>query len=310
MIVCYIQRTKSEGGIVMCMINVLWITNNSNAYAFLESETEFSVKLCDSVSQCVEILKHEKGVWDAVLISDICKSKPDSIARVDNISDANNEIRKFEIPYFFITERVKFSVYDEMVFEFILKGKRPYHIKNDKQALVTTLKEDVKSLPVSKIKAKYLTVCNFIDDPVKLNYLTSLLIRLEANDETLESDSSIGLPVRKVLEWLKKDSKYMKDKKVGDFDVKLQSHDTFSINDSMSKLSWNNFSLTFTRSNKVPEYIKRSMHACIRIANEMDHGYDLDKLVSTNYAPYVTRALIYELLNILYWCALQNQKEA
>ena len=101
----------------------------------------------------------------------------------------------------------------------------------------------------------------------------------------------------------------MKGKKVGDFDVELKSYDTFSIIDSMSKLSWNNFSLAFTRSTTVHEYIKRSMHACIRIANEMDHGSDLDKLVSMNYAPYVTRALVYELLNILNWCALQNQKE-
>ncbi len=309
MIVCYIQRTKYKGGIIMCMVNVLWITNNSNVYAFLESETDINVKLCDSVSECVEILMHEKGVWDAVLISDICKSKPDSIPRVDNISDANNEIKNFEIPYFFITERVKFSDYDEMVFDFILKGKRPYHIKKEKQALFATLKDEVKSLPVSKIKAKHRSIYEFIDDHVTQNYLTSLLIRLEANDETLEYDSSIGLPVRKILEWLKNDSKYMKGKKVGDFDVELKSYDVFSINDSMSKLSWNNFSLAFTRSTTAPEYIKRSMHACIRIANEMDHGSDLDKLVSTNYAPYVTRALVYELLNILNWCALQNKKE-
>ena len=231
------------------------------------------------------------------------------IARVNNISDAKNEIKKFELPYFFITERVEFSVYDEMVFDIILNGKRPYHIKNEKQALIATLKEEVKNLPVNKIKAKHRRIYEFIDDPVVQNYLTSLLIRLETNDETLEYDSSIGLPVRKVLEWLINDSKYLKGKKVGDFNVILKRHDTFSINDPMSKLSWNNFSLTFNRSTTVPEYIKRSMHACIRVANEMDHGYDLDKLVSTNYAPYVTRALIYELLNILYWCALQNQKE-
>ena len=292
------------------MFNVLWITNSCNVYAFIESETDLNVKLCDNVSECVEILKHEKGVWNAVLISDICKSKPDSIARVDNISDASNEIKEFELPYFFITEREEFSIYDEMVFNLILKGKRPYHINYEKQALIATLKEVVKSLPESKIKAKHRRIYEFIDDPVKQNYLTSLLLRLKANDETLEYDSSIGLPVRKILEWLKNDSRYMKGKKVGDFDVELESHDKFSINDPMPKLSWNNFSLTFTRSTTVPEYIKRSMHACIRVANEMDHGKDLDKLVSTNYAPYVTRALIYELLNILHWCALQNQKEA
>ena len=287
----------------MCMINVLWITSSCNAYAFLENESDFSVKLCDSVTECVEILKREKGVWDAVLISDICKSKPYSVARVDNMSDASNEIRNFELPYFFITERDKFSLYDEMVFNFILKGKRPFHIVNEKLTLFATLKEEVSQLPISKVKAKHWTICDFVDDPVTQNYLTSLLVRLEVNDETLENDSSIGLPVRKVLEWLKYYSKVMKGKKVGDFDVELRESDKFSKDDSLSKLSWNNFSLTFDRSTIVPEYIKRSVHACIRIANEMDHGHQLDKLIATHNAPYATRALIYDLLNILYWCA-------
>lgn len=288
----------------MCVINVLCITNSrNNVQAFIDNETDFNVKLCDNVKECVEILKHEKGVWDAVLISDICKSKPDSIARVNNMSDASNDIRYFELPYFFFTERDKFSVYDEIVFDIILKGKKPYHINNDKQVLVAALKEEVSLLPISKIKTKHWTICDFVDDPVTQNYLTSLLVRLEGNDETLENDSSIGLPVRKVLEWLKYYSKVMKGKKVGDFDVELRESDKFSTDDYLSKLSWNNFSLTFDRSTIVPEYIKRSVHACIRIANEMDHGHELDKLIATHNAPYATRALIYDLLNILYWCA-------
>ena len=124
----------------MCMINVLWINNNSHSYSALENEADIRVKLCDSVSECVEYLRHEKGVWDAVLISDICKSKPDGFAKVDNMSDANNEIRDFGIPFFFITDRTDFTLYDVMVFNFILKGERPFHIANDKQKLLPHLR--------------------------------------------------------------------------------------------------------------------------------------------------------------------------
>jgi hypothetical protein len=73
----------------------------------------------------------------------------------------------------------------------------------------------------------------------------------------------------------------------------------------------------------VPIHVQRCFHSCVTIANNGDHQipkesakeYEarisnplyVQKQIGEN-APYLNKALIYDLLNIIYWCASLDEK--
>ena len=52
----------------------------------------------------------------------------------------------------------------------------------------------------------------------------------------------------------------------------------------------------------IPVYIQRAIHSCVEITNPGSHRSKTDADVRDNKAPYLVRSLIYNMLDILYWC--------
>ena len=52
----------------------------------------------------------------------------------------------------------------------------------------------------------------------------------------------------------------------------------------------------------VPVYIQRAIHTCVDITNPGSHRSKTDADVKDGNAPYLIRSLIYNMLDILYWC--------
>jgi len=57
-----------------------------------------------------------------------------------------------------------------------------------------------------------------------------------------------------------------------------------------------------SKESNIPEYIKRSFHSIVSVTQEGSHGKTItDAAVRERQAPYLLRACLYELLNILNW---------
>ena len=52
----------------------------------------------------------------------------------------------------------------------------------------------------------------------------------------------------------------------------------------------------------IPIYIQRSIHSLVAITNPGSHRTETDDDVRDSKAPYLLRSLIFEMLNVLYWC--------
>ena len=59
----------------------------------------------------------------------------------------------------------------------------------------------------------------------------------------------------------------------------------------------------------IPVYIQRAIHSCVEITNPGSHRSETDSDVRDNKAPYLVRSLIYNMLDILYWCRLLPPKD-
>ena len=77
------------------------------------------------------------------------------------------------------------------------------------------------------------------------------------------------------------------------------------------------------KSNIVPCHVQRCFHSCVVIANNGNHQIPeeteksyknrignplfVHRQITSCQAPYLNKALVYDLLNILYWCATINK---
>jgi len=52
----------------------------------------------------------------------------------------------------------------------------------------------------------------------------------------------------------------------------------------------------------IPIYIQRAIHTCVEVTNPGSHRSKTDKDVAKGNAPYLIRSLIYNMLDILFWC--------
>ena len=59
----------------------------------------------------------------------------------------------------------------------------------------------------------------------------------------------------------------------------------------------------------IPIYVQRAIHTCVAVTNPGSHRTKTDSDVKDGRAPYLIRSLIYNMLDILYWCKNLPPKE-
>ena len=59
----------------------------------------------------------------------------------------------------------------------------------------------------------------------------------------------------------------------------------------------------------IPVYVQRAIHTCVAITNPGSHRTKTDADVKDGKAPYLIRSLIYNMLDILYWCRCIPSKD-
>ena len=59
----------------------------------------------------------------------------------------------------------------------------------------------------------------------------------------------------------------------------------------------------------IPVYVQRAIHTCVAVTNPGSHRTKTDADVKDGKAPYLVRSLIYNMLDILYWCRCLPSKD-
>lgn len=299
----------------MDKIKVLWMNNGEESYkAFItkSSLNNFNIATCSTSTECTKKIKREN--WDAILLDAKPKRTEWEVPQSNNLCEVYLDIMKacnHSIPVFivaidFLTDKLHREIARK------ISGDRFYELQTSFSQLYEDIKTEVENNENYVLRKKYGKIYDFymsINDSEEL--LMKLLRGLE--DGKLYKDPCIPGVVRLILD---------------DIMIYLNNENILPIKFTGSNLGECSIWLGDKKGDAkdiVPIHVQRCFHSCVEIANNGDHKIpketddDYKKRVSNPLyvqrqisdckAPYLNKALIYDLLNILYWCATFTETE-
>lgn len=297
-----------KGGYVMENIKVLWMNNGDESLLhFIEDGKSHGLDIftCRNITECFIKLNSNIASWEAIIINADCRIREEK-PKIGNLSNAIKRLRTNyrDIPRFVAVNDEKLTYNVRTRLKDILEEEEEYGLlQPSASSLFESIRTKVDNTPEAIVRKRHSKVLRFL--PEARDKLVRLLIKLESHDITCDSD--IPNVCRKILEKLQKSELFnnvyisngiyegLKNKHKNDGDYKFAT-------DVYNKLSPTDFSYAFGLAQNVPLHVKRSIFACTSIVNPGSHDSKTDILIEQGKAPYATRALIYELLNVLYWC--------
>ena len=297
----------------MDKIKVLWMNNGEDGllqYIELAKDYDLEITTCQCMRDCRHSLMDQNSNWKAVILNaDVKTTSPIEKPKVDGLGDAIRYLRdnKPEIPHFVVTSKDKLSSVENRIVNVILrKDEELYFLKTSFNQLFEALRLKVLNNPEYVVRKKYARVCDFCSEQI----LVDLLVKLEF--EEIQSDTEIPNKCRKMLEWIKNNTifgdVYLSEEMIRELVGHYKKYNKrFPYTKTYDELSLNDFSYAMDKSSKVPEFVKRSIHTCTSTLNSASHYTEIHSMIEREEVPYLNKSLICELLNILYWCSLQNK---
>ena len=256
-------------------LKVLWMNNgddNIQKYVVLGKKYNINITTCGCMRDCRHKLDNVLESWDAVMLNMEVKTTSCNVkASSKGLLDAIQSIKG--IPCFIVTAENQIDEIAKCILE--AHNKEPYFLNNETEVLFEHIRIEVSK----SLERRYAKLCDFCGEK-ELKKILALIDRVD-----IRTDTSIPNRCRQMLEWVK---------------------DSNIFESELKGLSLNDFSRYMGNAINLPEYVKRSLHACVSISNQGSHFTDTTKMISGGDAPYLTKSLIYDLLNILDWCASQN----
>ena len=303
-----------RGGYVMDKIKVLWM-NNGDEDLNVISKDACCVGIC--LQTCLNMGDFRKHLsngnfkeWQAVMVNAdyklYVKREKKYIRKVNNLDDDIRQIiRENGIPCFVVTDNDKVNPAVKLAFKSFTKE---FFLLQNSKYLFERIKSEVNEAPEMIIRKKYARICNYCTE----YRLIKLLLKLEGNDDAIQADTTVPNECRKMLEWVKGET-FFKSKNLSEHVIDRVEKRTRTHIEALTygELDLNQFSnaIDCTNSEVIPEYVKRSFHHCCNITQPASHHTAIDQLIGLNKVPYVNKSLIFDLLNIIYWCANQNQEK-
>lgn len=244
----------------------------------------FEITKCRFAVEGMKEYEKHLEQWSAVVLD--AKVLMESLDEVPNLKglrycrDRINELRtKRYVPMFVFTgqpDLISDDTFELMVEKFYSKG-------DDDDLLIEDIKTAADQLEETQIVRKYQTV--FDTWPESRHDLLRILKVLENEDWT---NNSVLNDIRKIQSDI-----FNRCYERGFCTIE---HDGSNVA-ACSKMMGQRYMESI-----VPVYIQRAMHLCADITNPGSHRTIIDEDVAKGKAPYLIRSLIYEMLNILYWC--------
>lgn len=286
-------------------IKVLWMNNgDSELLQFLSGASDFGISIvtCSTIAKCLMEIDSHDNKWDVVMIQEGHKTMVEEKNEKRESYNLNSNaltlkfwqsIEDNNISCFIVTDNERFNSMTKFSLKNYANG---FLLLNQKEELFNT----IKKAPNANLQKKYSIICDYCTD----SHLIPLLQVLE-NNKHIMPPTTIPNECRKLLEWIQQNSLFTGR----NIPISIKDHLKWPTKkdgypcETYDELSLNDFSKAVDRTNYVPEYVKRSLHHCCNITQDGSHLLSIDELLSKNMAPYVNKSLIYNLLNILHWCA-------
>lgn len=266
------------------------------------------ITTCRNMKECRQRLaNHNKEAWEAIILDAVPKMDNISEPTTKNLGIAFLQVKSEFGPPVFIVANNKEELNDREIYAAeCISGNRFYMLQDSTQLLYNEIVKVVGDNEEAIIRRKYEAIYDFY---MSINDSDELLIKLLKGLESdiLYKDPSIPGIVRLILDGIM---------------IYLNNENILPIKFTGSNLAkcstWLGDKYGEAKD-IVPIHVQRSFHSCVEIANNGDHQipkeseYDYEKRISNPLyvqkqisdckAPYLNKALIYDLLNILYWCA-------
>ena len=282
--------------------NIIWIDDDCDKYEeFILNALGEGIKIeaFKYGKKGIEALCNRIEAWDGVILDVKCLyDENDKLAGAGNFYKVRDELldikreKRSDIPYFVYSAQP--DLIGNELFEASLNGRKLYNKGKDQDAdaLLKDIKIEAEKLPETQIRHKYLS---FISDDRFQRIEAELIKILTAveNDET--NDPNVIMGCRQVLNWI---MPYLHET-VG---VLQRAFNESNLSECSMFLGQKEM------SNLVPIYIQRSLHSCVDVSNNGSHRVEVFNAVKDGKAPFLTRSTVFELLNILSWCATLSTK--
>lgn len=278
-------------------IKILWIDDQpaeEMVAAFASEDIEMIV--CKNYPDGIKWLTAYGSICDAVILDVNCKEtdcheevpsmKVFGQYRVEIIKlcESRNDV----IPYFIYTGGGYAGA--DSLNEFTIERKewwksidKVYYAKPaDFGKLINDIKEASQNRTLYKYKSKYADIFNSYIGKECESDIIDIIEGIENGNTT---DSSIPHKCRNVIESI---CKFLQDNRI--------VLEKFKTNIS-------EYSRDISKIYYIPNFVQRHFHSLSILANDGSHNYSMVKTsIEGNEAPYLNRALVFELFNLIIWC--------
>lgn len=273
-------------------IKVLWMNNGEEAtipYVAAALDYHIQIETYKTWAICRDVLSRNstqnKNVFEAIILNAHCKTLDNQVPNVLNLGLAIKWLERNckRLPYYVVNTNKALGKADSKLLKISLGSKNKcYSLKEPINELFECIYDEVINLPHRKYE-KEIAICR----EQERESLLSLLWKIRQDSKDLECDHTIPNECRKVIEGIRNN---FNDGVINIPSIfqPVPALDSFSTSIGSAKEG-------------IPEYIKRSFHTCCRVSQEGSHILETDKLIKEGKAPFLTRTLIFDLLNILNW---------
>ena len=267
---------------------ILWIDDQYELLSELMERCEvmngFEITRCRFAKEGMKTFERHLEEWSAVVLD--AKVLMESLDEVPNLSglrycrDRINELKpRRYVPMFVFTgqpDLISSELFENMVDKYYSKG-------DDDDQLIEDIISAADQQEETQIIHKHQTVFDVWPD--SKHDLLRILKVLEKEDW---QNNSVLNDIRKIM---------------SDVMDKLYDCGFCSVKHDGSNLGACSYVLGQRYMEEIiPVYIQRAIHSCVEITNPGSHRSKTDSDVRDNKAPYLVRSLIYNMLDILYWC--------
>jgi hypothetical protein len=294
----------------MDKIKVLWMNNgDEDLLIFAESANSYNLSIitCNNMQECKNKLSdYSNRNWDAVILNAEPRLMEGDIPQSKSLSTAYLQIVRLSpyIPIFIASANAKLNIWDKREARNLSQG-RFYDLQKSSNQLFEDIKAEIESNEDYKIRKRYETIFRFYAsiEGAGNDILLLKLLKSFQNDDFYKDPlvpSNVRLILDNVMSWLTNAGVLKETPFTGS-----------NLRECSIELG--------KKGKVVPYHVQRCFHSCVDIANNgnhkipeesvFDYGKRTDnplyvqKQITNGVAPYLNKTLVYDLLNILYWCA-------
>lgn len=274
----------------MSKYKVLWIDDKWEEMSSFKElcelpENGFDVVPCTNSEDGMALFESLLEEWSGVILdAKVFKNKDSQVDSLNGLWPSITKINKLsakrDVPYYIFTGQPDTASGTT----FAEEHKEHYYEKDlDDDRLIEDIKKNADLLEETQIIHKHQVV--FDTWPESKHDLIRIMKVLKNEDW---SNNSVLNDIRKIM---------------SDVMVRMYDRGLSNVKHNATNLSACSIAVGQRyMEDLIPVYVQRAIHRCVEITNPGSHRSQVDTDVMKGNAPYLIRSLIYDMLDVLFWC--------